>query len=283
MAELLLALGVVLLVAGAVGYQRHRAVRMTHDRLEQDLSWEQVRAPVVGASNYRGTLWAGGVFALAWLAIAYGQDVLHWYLPPAMAFVAGTITWSIWSSVAAQKTLKAEQQLADALDLMVAGLLSGASIVEALESAGRETRQPLGDLLLEGTGRLRLGARPAEVLDEFTQRVPTDSMRLFTQVLKVQWQVGGALTPAIAAVARTIRDRIQTTRRVRSQSAEVRFSVIAILGVVYGIAALAWVNNSDKVQAFLQSEIGGAIAALTVVLQGIGLVWIARLSKVNAH
>ena len=79
-------------------------------------------------------------------------------------------------------------------------------------------------------------------------------MRLLMQFLTAQWQSGGSLGPGLSAIAVTVRDRIALTRRIQGQSAEARFSVFGIVLVIYGIAALAWVNNRGKVEAFMASD-----------------------------
>ena len=54
-------------------------------------------------------------------------------------------------------------QLADAIDLMVASLRAGASVLNSLEAALDETRAPLRPQLEEVLGRIRYGDDPAAV------------------------------------------------------------------------------------------------------------------------
>ena len=57
--------------------------------------------------------------------------------------------------------------------------------------------------------------------------------------------------------------------------------MFGILLVVYGIAALAWTNNPDRVEAFLGSSVGGGIGAACVLLHAVGIAWLARLTSVE--
>ena len=86
----------------------------------------------------------------------------------------------------------------------------------------------------------------------------------------------------MATIAQSVRDRIGLTRRIQGQSAEARFSVLGILGIVYGIALLAYTSNTERVRAFVSSEGGGWVTAACVVLQGVGLLWMARLTRIEA-
>ena len=83
------------------------------------------------------------------------------------------------------------------------------------------------------------------------------------------------------AIAETVRDRVNLARRVHAQSAEARISVLGILVVVYGIAALAWVNNPERVEVFLGSDLGGGIASACVLLQAVGIYWMARMTRIE--
>jgi len=119
------------------------------------------------------------------------------------------------------------------------------------------------------------------VFEDAQQTLPLPAFRLLTHYLSVQWQSGGSIAPGLHAIAETVRDRVNLGRRVNGQSAEARISVLGILLVVYGIAALAWVNNPDRVEAFLGSDVGGGIAAACVLLQAAGIVWMARLTRIE--
>ena len=55
-----------------------------------------------------------------------------------------------------------------------------------------------------------------------TKRVPLETFLLFTSALTVHWETGGSLAPTLASVGRTIRDRIEIARRIRSNSAQSR-------------------------------------------------------------
>ena len=67
--------------------------------------------------------------------------------------------------------------------------------------------RPARAVLLELTGRLRLGESPEGALEELATAVPLESFRLFSVALGVQWRAGGSLDRSLASVARAVRDR----------------------------------------------------------------------------
>src|SRR6202043_1613176 len=127
-------------------------------------------------------------------------------------------------------TFRIEQQLSDAIDLMVAALQAGAGTLSALENAVQEARRPLRAQLTEVLGRIRYGDDPQLVLHALEQRVPLEVFRLFVSALSVHWETGGSLAPTLATVGRVVRDRIEVSRRIRSLTAQSRVSVVAVMG-----------------------------------------------------
>ena len=97
--------------------------------------------------------------------------------------------------------------------------------------------------LEEVLGRLRYGDNPIAVFRGLARRVPLDNFRLFATSLAVHWEVGGSLGPTLSTVGRTIRDRIEIARRIRSMTTQSRVSTIAVLATTYFLAVLMWRND----------------------------------------
>jgi len=174
-----------------------------------------------------------------------------------------------------------EQQLSSAIDLMVGALYAGASVPSAVEIALRETKRPLAIQLEEVLGRLRYGDDPATVFRGLARRVPLDNFRLFSTSLAVHWEVGGSLAPTLSTVGRTIRDRIEIARRIRSMTTQSRVSTIAVLGTTYFLGVLMWRNDPARMEEFLTNSVGKALVAGALVLEAVGVVWAAHIGKVK--
>jgi len=223
-----------------------------------------------------------------WLAVLSGGFVslgLHflvgfpWIYSLALGCLTGLIAWQLEATFLAWQTRRLEQQLAEAIDMMIAAVKSGSSLPGALESALTILKDPLRrefDLLV---GRVRLGDSPLDALAELEDRVPLETYRLFIQTLSVNWMIGGRLSQTLANVARTIRDRIELNRRLHAMTTQGRLSVISVMVITYFIAALMWRNDPDRMGGFLTSKIGQGIVAMALILQGIGIVWISRISQ----
>jgi Flp pilus assembly protein TadB len=224
---------------------------------------------------------------LPWLpAAALGIAVYFLFghyalLAAAATLMAGMLGSVLEAAVYERRMLTIEQQLADSIDLLVASLRAGSGLLPALENAAIETRAPLRTQLAEVVGRIRLGDRPQDVFRGLVARVPLENFVLFATALSVHWDVGGSLAPTLATVGRTIRDRIELSRRVRAMTAQARLSMVVVLLVVYFIAGVMWLNDAERMETFLSTSLGMGLAAGTALMQALGILWASRISRLN--
>jgi tight adherence protein B len=223
-----------------------------------------------------------------WVAIVAGLVVfagmrfvvhLRWELAGAIGFLIGVCAWLGDEYAAERRAALIETQLSEAIDMLVASLRVGAALLVAFDSALKESRAPLRPYLQEIVGRFRLGDDPRVVVAELPARVPLETFRLFALSMSVHWDVGGSIASTLATVGRTIRDRIEMARRVRAQAVESHLSVVVVMGIAYALAYLMWRANPERLSAFVSTDIGVNLVALVIALQGVGLIWMGRISR----
>jgi tight adherence protein B len=197
----------------------------------------------------------------------------------AAGVLVGVLAYLIEDHVAEQQAALIETQLAAAIDLLVGALRAGASLLAAFESALQETEAPLRPYLQEIAGRIRLGDDPRVAVRELPVRVPLETFRLFATSLAIHWEVGGSLATTLATVGRTVRDRIELSRRVRAQGIEAHASVAVVLLLAYALGFLMWRANPDRLEAFINTGLGTELVSIVIGLQAVGLVWMSRLSR----
>ena len=218
--------------------------------------------------------------ALVLLFLRFGLRT-PWNYSLAIGLLSGLLLGQVEGMLAQRRVNHLEIQLADMIDLMVGALRAGAGVIKSLEAAVREIRNPLRAPMEELIGRIRLGDEAAEVFEDLAARVPLETFMLFSSTLAVHWEVGGSLAPTLATVGRTIRDRIELSRRVRSMSAQARMSTISVLLASYAIAAIMWANDPDRTERFLKTELGSILISMVLVLQAVGIVWSAALARIK--
>ncbi len=143
----------------------------------------------------------------------------------------------------------------------------------------RESPPPLNRQLEEVVNRIELGASAQAVFRRLTERVPLETFLLFSSALSVHWEVGGSLAPTLATVGRTIRDRIELSRRSRAMTTQARVSIISVLCVTYFIALFMWFNDPVRMRGFLSTNVGSFLVATAVTMQALGIAWSAYISR----
>lgn len=260
---------------------------------QRELSWQRLTESQDGASFAQATSrartgvrrlhrrWIWVPWAMGALAAIVVAAVLRLPVPYVVAIgvMVGLLASQIEASLAARHAAKLESQLAEAIDIMIGAVGAGASVGAAIEAAITESRAPLRPYLEEVAGRIRLGDEPVEVFRSLAERVPLETFLLFTSALSVHWEVGGRLSSTLTTVGRTIRDRIEVSRRIRSNTAQSQFSTLAIIGLTYFIAVIVWRNGPEQMEEFVRSSVGSWFVAGSVILQAVGIVWMNVISK----
>lgn len=172
-----------------------------------------------------------------------------------------------------------ETQLADTIDVLVASVGAGSSLSMSLAQAADYAPMPLRRELEEMVARLRLGDPPPDVFTILAQRVPLETFRLFTTTLSVNLEAGGSLGETLAAIGNTIRERLIISRQIRALSTQGRLSSATVLGVTWFMAAMMWQTDPPRFVNFLLSETGIWLIAATLILQGVGIALVSKISR----
>lgn len=195
----------------------------------------------------------------------------------AIGFDLGILVYLSLSSRRTKYLVRLEAQLAETLRLTASALKAGLGRIDALHRAADQVDAPLHPILLETVGRLRLGESPQLAFEHLIERVPLETFRLFSMVVATQWQAGGSLQGTLASVGDFMQDRVDVQQRIASQSAPTRSSTIVLFAATGAIAYFSWTHDPYNLERFLRSDAGTALAATTLALQGVALVWMDRL------
>ncbi len=174
---------------------------------------------------------------------------------------------------------KIESQLADSIDLLVASLGAGSSLQASLVQAADYTENPLKSEFTELVARLRLGDSPVDAFSLLEKRVPTETFQLLATSLVVNWQVGGGLSETLSGVGKTVRDRLAISRQVRTLSTQGRLTTITVICVVWFMAAMMWQSDEGRFLAFVNSTEGSWLMTAVLLLQGIGIALVSKISR----
>ena len=172
-------------------------------------------------------------------------------------------------------------QLLDVVTAIASALRSGRSLGQALTTAADEADDPLSTILAGTAHAASLGVPMDEALDGFANAVGGSDVRLVSGVLKVHRRTGGALAASLDDVARTLADRREAARELRSLTAQARLSA-AILGLLpLGFFLFLSVVARRDIDSAYRTTAGASAIGIGLALQGAAFVWIRRLLRVD--
>lgn len=136
-----------------------------------------------------------------------------------------------------------QAQLPDALDVVVRSLRSGHPVPTALALVGREMADPLGTEFGLTTDEVTYGLDLPRALQNLSDRVGVADMSLLVTAVSLQSSAGGNLSEVLENLSKVLRDRFQLKRKVRSLSAEGRFSAYGLTILPVAIALAIYFPN----------------------------------------
>ena len=142
-----------------------------------------------------------------------------------VAVIIGYATLFLWLRNKAKRRISLfEEQLPDALDLMVRSLRVGHPINGAVSIVAREMADPIGTEFGMIADEATYGMTVNEALDKMAGRVPVPDLRFLAIAVNIQATSGGNLAEILDGLSSVIRSRFKLFRKVRAITAEARWS-----------------------------------------------------------
>ena len=136
-----------------------------------------------------------------------------------------------------QRFNKIEQELPEALDLMVNALRAGHSLVGALRLVAYESPDPICGEFRICFDEQNYGIDLRTAMDNLVNRVPLQDLRIVVTAILIQKESGGNLAEVLDKAAHLIRERFQLKRQVQVHTAQGRLTgwILSFLPVVLGV------------------------------------------------
>ena len=170
-----------------------------------------------------------GVLAMG-ATIAVGQR----YLPLSLAILIGVVICVItqrsifgWELNKYQAAL--QQQLPDAIEMVVSAIRAGLPVGDAFRALSEEMPSPTKDEFVRVVNEMSLGIAADKALLNVHNRTRVTEYAIFAVTISVQTRSGGRLVESVQKLAETVRYRLAMVTRAKALAGEARVSAI-ILG-----------------------------------------------------
>ncbi|MEP2428809.1 MAG: type II secretion system F family protein, partial [Tateyamaria sp.] len=149
-----------------------------------------------------------------------------------------------WVAAKANKRLAMiEEQLPDAVELMVRSLRVGHPFSSAIQIVSKEVPDPLATEFGMIADESAYGRDVGDALKEMAERLDMQDMRFLAVAVTIQQTSGGNLAEILAGLAKVIRARFRLFRRVKAITAEAKWSGKFLSA--FPVVALIVINVSD--------------------------------------
>jgi tight adherence protein B len=185
----------------------------------------------------------------------------------------------MWISGKAKKRIAAiEEQLPEAIDLIVRSLRVGHPLAAALAMAGDELPDPLGTELALISDEISYGRDAGEALADFAERIDLQDLRFLSIAVMIQQRSGGNLAEILDGLSKVVRARFKLFRRVRAMTAEAKWSGIFLSGFPIGAMIMIQLLKPDYYDVAKEHPL---FMPLAVVVFGFLLVNVIYMRKMT--
>lgn len=184
-----------------------------------------------------------GVSVVAFVGLSVGTETE----PPVrilLSVVIGVGAVFFWvSSKASKRMAMIEEQLPDAVELMVRSLRVGHPFSSAIQIVAKEVQDPLASEFGVIADESAFGRDVGESLKAMAERLDMQDLRFLAVAVTIQQTSGGNLAEILMGLAKVIRARFRLFRRVKAITAEAKWSGKFLSA--FPLVALVVINIGD--------------------------------------
>lgn len=180
-----------------------------------------------------------------------------------------------------KRLFRLEQQLPEALSMIVSALRVGHSLVASLGAVAQESPEPTAGEIRKCFEEQNYGVDLRTSLTNLTRRVPVQDYRIFVAAVMVQKESGGNLAEVLDKVALTARERFRLKKQVSVHTAQGRMTgwILSLLPVVIGLGM--YFMNPEGMSVLWKDETGLKMLYAAVGMDVIGALIIRKIVRIR--
>lgn len=231
--------------------------------------------------------WTVGRLVLTALLVAFVTGLLvRWRTGAAvpgllLGVVCGLLVFYYVYNKRERRFEKIRALLPEALDLMVAAIRAGHSLMSAIGQAARESPEPLRRELRQCFEEQNFGLDLRTSMENLAYRVPIQDIRVVSTAVLIQKEAGGNLTEILEKVAIIIREEYKLHRQVRVHTAQGRMTgwILSLLPV--GLGVMMYIMNPKHMSLLWTRPLGVKMLSGAIVMTLIGGLLIRKIINVK--
>lgn len=219
----------------------------------------------------------------SWIGTSCALYLRIWSIAPAMALGAAVIPLPFVHILRQRRKRlgRFEEQLPEAIDMLVSALRAGHSLMTALGFLGQESRQPLSGEFRKCFEEQNYGVDLRTALLNLGVRVPVEDLQIFIAAVLIQKESGGNLAEVLEKVAQTARERFRLRKQVRVHTAQGRMTgwILSLLPIGLGFGM--YMVSPDGISLLWRHPIGLKLLYTAVVMNLLGALIIRKIVRIR--
>ncbi len=230
--------------------------------------------------------WTVGEFLVLTVLIAIVLALVFYvikrYVFIPVGIVAAVIGPRVYLGIRKSSRLKAfDEQLSDALNLIVNSLRAGYSTSQALEVISTEMPSPIAEEFGRVVLELQLGVPFDTAMSNLLRRMPSPDMDLVITAMSVQREVGGNLAEVLDAITFTIRERVRIKGEIKTLTAQGRITGMLITGLPFVLSGVIYLVNPGFMSGLIEDPCGWAMIGIALFLLVIGYISVRKITSIE--
>ena len=226
-----------------------------------------------------------GEFILASIATAVVGLVLGQQIHPVAALGLGAVglftPYLLVKRQQGRRLARFEEQLPDALDMLVNALKAGYSLQAGMEFVGKEVAEPLGPEFARFHDEQRLGVDVREALLNLQERIGTTDIKMFVTSLLIQRETGGNLGEILTNLSNLMRERAAFRGHLATLTAEPKMSARVLAALPVATFLILGLMSRDFMMPLITTQIGRMFMLYAAVSVVIGYLVMMKIADVE--
>jgi len=221
------------------------------------------------------------------IALALSAGILTWYFTGIIiiGLIAGLLAAAIpflkINMDRSKRLATFEEQLPEAMDIMVRALKAGHPFTETLRLVADEMNEPISKEFGITFADINYGLDVRQAFLNLLERVPNMTLMTLVIAVIVQRETGGNLAETLSNISTVVRGRFRFQRKVRTLSAEGRMSAWVLVLIPFTLFVGLMVTSPSYLAIMVKDPLGIKIISVAFVMVVIGIFWLRRIIRIE--
>lgn len=200
----------------------------------------------------------------------------------AIAAAVGIFVPFVWMRAKRKsRVAKFQEQLPDAIDMLVSSMKAGYSFQAAMRFIGEEVPKPLGPEFLRFYEEQRLGMEVRTALLALQARVGSVDLKMLVTAILIQRETGGNLGEVLEKISALMRERVALKGEIATLTAESKLSARILSALPLVVFLLVSAINPGFIQPMMELRSGPWILFGAAVSVCLGYWWMMSIANID--